>query len=33
MHKLEADEKAAQSIQRVDVSATKHKRTENPLFG
>ena len=33
MHNLEADEKEAQSIQQVDVSATKHLKTENPLFG
>ena len=29
----EADEKEAQSIQQVDVSAQKHVKSENPLFG
>ena len=33
MRNLEADEKEAQSIQQVDVSAKKHVRSENPLFG
>ena len=33
MYNLEVDEKGAQSIQHVDVSATKHIKTENPLFG
>ena len=32
MHNLEADEKAAQSIQQVDMSATKHVKAANPLF-
>ena len=30
---LEADEKEAQSIQQVHVSAKKHVRSENPLIG
>ena len=33
MHNLETDEREAQNIQRVDVSATKHVKTGNPLFG
>ena len=33
MHNLEADEKEEQSIQQVDVSAKKHMKSENPLFG
>ena len=32
MHNLEADEKEAQSIKQVDVSAKKHVKSENPLF-
>ena len=30
---MEADEKKAQSIQQVDMSAAKHVKTGNPLFG
>ena len=33
MQNLEADEKEAQSIQQADVSAKKHVKSENPLFG
>ena len=33
MHNLEADEMEAQSIQQADVSAKKHVKSENPLFG
>ena len=33
MHHLETDEKEAQNIQQVDVSAMKHVKTGNPLFG
>ena len=33
MHNLKADEKEAQNIQQVDVSAKKHVKSENPLFG
>ena len=33
MLNLEADEKEAQSIQQVDVSANKYVKSENPLFG
>ena len=33
MHNLEADEKEAQSIQKVDKSAAKHVKAGNPLFG
>ena len=33
MHNLEIDEKDAQNIQQVDVSATKHVKTGNPQFG
>ena len=33
MHKLETDEREAQNIQQVDVSAMKHVKTGNPLFG
>ena len=33
MHNLETDEKEAQNIQQVDISAMKHVKTENPLFG
>ena len=33
MHNLEAEEKEAQSIQQVDVSAGKHVKAGNPLFG
>ena len=32
MHDLETDEKEAQNIQQVDVSAMKHVKTGNPLF-
>ena len=33
MHNLEAEEKEAQRIQQVDVSAKEHVKSENPLFG
>ena len=33
MHNLETDKREAQNIQRVDVSAMKHVKTEKPLFG
>ena len=33
MHNLETDEREAQNVQQVDVSAMKHVNTENPLFG
>ena len=33
MHNLEADEKEAQSIQQVEISAAKHVKAGNPLFG
>ena len=33
MHNLETDEKEAQNIQQVDVSAMKHVKIRNPLFG
>ena len=33
MHNLGTDEKEAQNIQQVDVSAMKHVKTGNPLFG
>ena len=33
MHNLETDEKEAQIIQQVDVSAMKHDKSGNPLFG
>ena len=33
MHNLEADEKEAQSIQQVDLSAKNYVKFENPLFG
>ena len=33
IHILEADEKEAQSIQQIDVSAKKHVKSENLLFG
>ena len=33
MHNLEIDEKEGQNIQQVDVSAMKHVKTGNPLFG
>ena len=33
MHNLETDEREAQNIQQVDVSALKHVKTGNPLFG
>ena len=33
MHNLRTDEKEAQNIQQVDVSAMKHVKTGNPLFG
>ena len=33
MLNLETDESEAQNIQQVDVSAMKHVRTGNPLFG
>ena len=33
MHNVETDEKEAQNIQQVDVSAMKHVKTGNPLFG
>ena len=32
MHNLETDEKEAQNIQQIDISAMKHVETENPLF-
>ena len=32
MHNLETDEKEAQNIQQIDISAMKHVKTENPLF-
>ena len=33
MHNLETDKREAQNIQQVDVSAMKHVKTGNPLFG
>ena len=33
MHNLEANEKEEQSIQQVNVSAKKHVKSDNPLFG
>ena len=33
MHNLETDKKEAQNIQQVDVSAMKHVKTRNQLFG
>ena len=33
MHNPETDEREAQNIQQVDVSAMKHVKTGNPLFG
>ena len=33
MHNLEIDEKEAQNIQQVDVTAMKHVKTGNALFG
>ena len=33
MHNLETDEREAQNIQQVDVSAMKHVKTGNSLFG
>ena len=33
MHNRETDEREAQNIQQVDVSAIKHVKTGNPLFG
>ena len=33
MHNLEADEKEAQSIKQVDMSAAKHVKAGDPLFG
>ena len=33
MHNLETDEREAQNIQQVDVSAMKNVKTGNPLFG
>ena len=33
MHNLETDEREAQNIQQIDVSAMKHVKTGNPLFG
>ena len=33
MHNVEADEKEAQSIQQVDMSAAKHVKAGDPLFG
>ena len=33
MHNLETDEREAQNIQQVDVSAMKHVKTANPPFG
>ena len=33
MHNLETDEREAQNIQQIDVSAMKHVKTRNPLFG
>ena len=33
MHNVETDEREAQNIQQVEVSAMKHVKTENPLFG
>ena len=33
MHNLETDEREAQNIQQVDVSAMKHVKIGNPLFG
>ena len=33
MHNLETDEREAQNIHQVDVSAMKHVKTGNPLFG
>ena len=33
MHNLQTDEKEAENIQQVDVSAMKHVKTGNPIFG
>ena len=33
LHKLESDEKEAQSIQQVDISAAKHVKAGNQLYG
>ena len=33
MHDLETNEREAQNIQQVEVSAMKHVKTGNPLFG
>ena len=33
MHNLESDEREAQNIQQIDVSAMKHVKTGNPHFG
>ena len=33
IHNLEADEKDARSIQQVEMSAAKHVKAGNPLFG
>ena len=33
MHNLETDEREAQNIQQVDVSAMKHVKTGKPLLG
>ena len=33
MHNLETDEKEAQNIQQVEVSAEKHVKTKDSLFG
>ena len=32
MHDLEIDEREAQSMQQVDISAAKHVKAGNPLF-
>ena len=32
MHNLETDEKEAQNIQQIDISAMKYVKTGNPLF-
>ena len=33
MHNIETDKREAQNIQQIDVSAMKHVKTGNPLFG
>ena len=33
MHNLETDKREAQNIQQLDLSAMKHVKTGNPLFG